>query len=170
MVRPAIAIALAVLLSLSAGASVPVGEAARQHFAALDGDTVVADGAAVRIAGIDAPELGPWARCWAEAALAGHAREALERLLGDRDRGGWSLSDVSKADARGRRTARLVDRDGYDIADDMVVYGHAARTGASWDWCGSNANLHQVLEGEPPPHGPNLWWPTAHMYDPRAAD
>ncbi len=136
----------------------------------LDGDTVVVDGSAFRIAGIDAPELGPWAKCWAEAALAGHARDSLERLLGDTDGRGWQLRDVSAPDAEGKRTARVVDREGYDITDDMVVYGYAASTTGKWDWCGENADLRQVLDGDQPPHGPNLWWPTAHMFDPRAAD
>lgn len=140
------------------------------HITVLDGDTVVVDGSAFHVAGIDAPELGPWAKCWAEAALAGHARDNLQRLLGDTDGRGWQLRDVSAPDSQGRRTARLVDREGYDITDDMVVYGFAASTAGRWDWCGGDATLREVLDGDQPPHGPSLWWPTAHMFDPRAAD
>jgi endonuclease YncB( thermonuclease family) len=159
--------------ALSISAMVGTSGSESQSFrgmTALDGDTVVANGSAFHVAGIDAPELGPWAKCWAEAALAGHAREALQGLLGAKDRRGWQLRDVSAPDANGKRTARLVDQKGYDIKDDMIVDGYAASTSGRWDWCGGNAGLRQVLDGDQPPHGPNLWWPTAHMFDPRAAD
>jgi endonuclease YncB( thermonuclease family) len=139
------------------------------RFVVLDGDTVLVDGSPFRVAGIDAPELGPWARCWAEAALAGHARESLQRLLSDDSRG-WRPASVSTANGGRSRTARLVSSEGFDIADDMIVAGYAAKTDASWDWCGQEANLHHVSENEQPPHGPNLWWPMAHMFDARAAD
>ncbi|HET9638489.1 MAG TPA: hypothetical protein VFP12_04705 [Allosphingosinicella sp.] len=166
MLRRAGRALLLLLLCAATGAS--VGPA--RDIRVLDGDTLLFDGALVRVAGIDAPELGPWAKCWAEAALAGHSKDYLERELYDRDRGGWSLAGVSAPDSAGRRTARLVREDGEDMSDLMVVYGYAARTTQRWDWCGNNANLHQPLEDEPPPHGPNLWWPTAHMFDARAAD
>lgn len=136
----------------------------------LDGDTLLIDGSPVHIAGIDAPELGPWAKCWAEAALAGHAREKLQTLLSDIDGRGWQLRDLSTPDTQGGRTARIVDREGFDIADDMTVYGYAALTTGRWNWCGENANLHSVEDGEESPHGPNLWWPAGHMFDPRASD
>jgi endonuclease YncB( thermonuclease family) len=136
--------------------------------AVLDGDTVVVDGSAFHVAGIDAPELGPWAKCWAEAALAGHARDNLQRVLVDSEGRGWQLRDPSAADAHGIRTARLVDREGYDIVDGMVVGGYAASTSGRWDWCGEKPRV--VLVEEQPPYGPSLWWPTAHMFDPRAAD
>lgn len=183
MFRSIVTISALLLISLTANACRFI-QVPQQRFVVLDGDTVVVDGSAFRVAGIDAPELGPWAKCWAEAALAGVARENLQRLLADTNRRGWSLEewfedapnrgwqlrDVSKADALGRKTARLIDRDGYDIIDDMIVYGYAARTTGRWNWCGQEANLHDLLEDERPPHGPNLWWPTAHMFDARAAD
>ena len=133
-----LAVPTALLLLLCASTSASVGETPLHQFVVLDGDTIVVDGSAIHVAGIDAPELGPWARCWAEAALAGHAREQLQRTLADADRGGWSLTDISMPDARGTRTARLVDRNGYDIADDMVVYGSAAQTTTTWGWCGEH--------------------------------
>ncbi|HEU0100645.1 MAG TPA: hypothetical protein VFQ67_17940 [Allosphingosinicella sp.] len=136
----------------------------------LDGDTLLFGGTLVRLAGIDAPELGPWAKCWAEAALAGHSRAYLEAELHRRDHGDWSLSGASAPDPAGRRVAGLVRKDGEDMADLMVVYGYAARTTGKWDWCGRGPGLRQPLEDDPPPHGPGLWWPTAHMYDARAAD
>jgi endonuclease YncB( thermonuclease family) len=134
----------------------------------LDGDTLLIGGNPVRIAGIDAPELGPWARCWAEAALAGHAKNEVERLLSE---GEWRLVDMSAPDDDGRRTARAVrGGGGEDLADDLVVAGYAASTNGRWDWCGGNANLHDPREDEPAPHGPNLWWPSGSVFDPRAAD
>lgn len=170
MVKPLVPMALLLLMPLSTSTGVSPAQSPRHRLVVLDGDTVLVHGSPIRIAGMDAPELGPWAKCWAEAALAGHAREGLQRLIVDPDRGGWRLSDISSVDAQGKRTARLVDADGVDIADDMAVYGLAARTSGSWDWCGGNANPHSVRYDEPPPHGPNVWWPTAHMFDARAAD
>jgi len=159
------------LLLLCAGTGASVGSAPGHDFRVLDGDTLLFEGALIRVAGIDAPELGPWAKCWAEAALAGHSKDHLEReLYGGQDRGGWSLAEASAPDSRGKRTARLVRKDGEDMSDLLIVNGYAARTTGRWDWCGKNADLHQPLEDEPPPHGPSLWWPTAHMYDARAAD
>lgn len=159
------------VLLLCAGTGASVGSVPGQDFRVLDGDTLLFGKALIRIAGIDAPELGPWAKCWAEAALAGHSKDYLEReLYNGRDYGGWSVTGASARDSAGKRKARLVRGDGEDMSDLMVVYGYAARTAGRWDWCGGNANLHSVLEGEPPPHGPTLWWPTAHMFDARAAD
>jgi endonuclease YncB( thermonuclease family) len=158
-------------LLLCAGTGASVVSAPGQDFRVLDGDSLLFNGVLVRVAGIDAPELGPWAKCWAEAALAGHSKSYLEQELDrGRDFGGWSLAEVSKPDGAGRRRARLARGDGEDMSDLMVVYGYAARTTARWDWCGKDANLHDPLEDEPPPNGPNLWWPTAHMFDARAAD
>jgi endonuclease YncB( thermonuclease family) len=169
MAKPVILIA-ALLACVTVSASASKSPSAPHPLGVLDGDTVLVGGSSFHLAAIDAPELGPWARCWAEAALAGHARDNLQRLLGDFEGRGWHLRDVSQPDAQGQRTARLVDRKGYDISDDMVVYGYAASTSGRWNWCGENAGLRHVLEGDQPPHGPNLWWPTAHMFDPRAAD
>ena len=132
----------------------------------LDGDTVVKDGVAYHIRGIDAAELGPWAHCWAEAALAGFSKYELERTLAT---GTWSLVDP-RADTVGKMIARLLDARGYDIADTMRVYGGAAETDQRWSWCGDDAKLHAVLEGEKPPRGPQLWWPSGDVFDSRADD
>lgn len=136
----------------------------------LDGDTLIFDGKLVHIAGIDAPELGPWAKCWAEAALGGDSRDALESAVAAPSAGTWKLTNVSQPDEVGRVSAHLVRADGEDLGDLMVVGGHAARTTGRWNWCGADANLHQPLEGEPPPRGPSLWWPSNEMYDERAHD
>jgi endonuclease YncB( thermonuclease family) len=133
----------------------------------LDGDTVLYRGRAIRISDLDAPELGPWAHCWAEAALAGLARNQLESSLAE-DRG-WRLVEV-KRNAAGRFSGRVLDREGFSIANDMSVYGGAARTTNRWNWCNPDATMHSPLDGEAAPHGPSLWWPTGAKFDQRAAD
>lgn len=132
----------------------------------LDGDTVVKDGVAYHVRGVDAAELGPWANCWAEAALAGFSKDRLEGTLGSRS---WTLVDAH-TDQDGRTSVRLVDEKGYDIADDMRVYGGAALTDQRWNWCARDVALHSPGADEQPPVGPNLWWPSGNVYDPRAAD
>lgn len=134
----------------------------------LDGDTVVKDGVALHVAGIDAPELGPWAKCWAEAALAGKAKSELEEIMWSRERQ-WRLGPVSK-DQDGRATVTIVDKDGFALAEELVVSGFAAATSQKWNWCGDASGLRSVEEGTKPPHGPNLWWPTGKVYDARAND
>lgn len=133
----------------------------------LDGDTLLVAGRHIRVAGVDAPELGPRARCWAEAALAGHAKSYVERELSD---GSWRLADVSRPDVAGKRSASIVRGDGQGLADLLVVYGYAANTTGRWDWCGTNAKLHSPAYDERPPYGPNLWWPTGKVFDARAFD
>jgi endonuclease YncB( thermonuclease family) len=132
----------------------------------LDGDTVVKDGVAYHVRGIDAAELGPWAKCWAEAALAGFSKNYLERTLLS---GTWSLVDPH-ADKAGRMSARLLDAKGYDIADTMHVYGGAAETDQRWNWCGADVPLRPTRYDDKPPAGPELWWPSNDVYDPRADD
>lgn len=133
----------------------------------LDGDTIIDRGRAIHISDLDAPELGPWAQCWAEAALAGKAKSELESTLAE-DRG-WHIVEVRRS-AAGRISGRVLDREGYSIADDMSVSGAAARTANRWNWCKPDPKMRSPLDGEHPPHGPNLWWPAGTKYDPRAAD
>jgi endonuclease YncB( thermonuclease family) len=134
----------------------------------LDGDTLIVNGRVAKISGIDAPELGPWAKCWAEAALAGHAKGYVETTLSD---GRWDVVDLNRSDDLGARLVRIVrSSDDEDLSDLLVVYGYAAKSPKRWDWCGSSAHLHQPEQGESQPHGPSLWWPTGRMFDLRAAD
>jgi len=137
---------------------------------ALDGDTLLFDGKVVRIAGIDAPELGQTAKCWAEAALGGESRNALEAAISAPGAPDWELAEASRLDASGRITANLVTKDGDDLRDRMIVNGFAARTDGRWNWCGPDPNLHSPSEDEAPPHGPNMWLPAEHIYDVRAVD
>ncbi|MFM5929964.1 MAG: thermonuclease family protein [Novosphingobium sp.] len=134
----------------------------------LDGDTVVSKGVALHLQGIDAPELGPWAKCWAEAALAGQSKSELETRLSARERG-WRLGPVSRH-RDGRNMVAIVDKDGFALAEELVVSGHAAATDDTWDWCGRGAGLKSVEDGTPPPHGPSLWWPSGPVFDRRAND
>lgn len=134
----------------------------------LDGDTVVKDGRSIHIRGLDAPELGPWAKCWAEAALAGVAKERLEAALFDANRK-WRMQDL-RADGPDRYSARIVDKDGFEITDEMRVYGGSAITDKRWDWCSGLVPLRVVNEEDRPPIGPQLWWPSGNVFDSRAAD
>lgn len=165
------AIAVFALAQCSAPTNTSIGRFDRQDIKVLDGDTVIFQGQHIRVLGIDAPELGPWAKCWAEAALAGHSKTALEdMLINNPEAGQWKLADISEQPNRKLIVANLIREDGEDVADSMVVYGSAAKTTGRWDWCGANADLHSVSEDEPEPYGPNLWWPTGPMFDERAAD
>jgi endonuclease YncB( thermonuclease family) len=132
----------------------------------LDGDTVVKNGVAFHLLGMDAPELGPWANCWAEAALAGHARRELESLL---LQGKWKVVESREPD-HSVGSVELVRDDGETVRDLMVVGGYAAQTAGHWEWCKSNVGMRQVLDGEPAPHGPSLWWPSGPVFDRRASD
>jgi endonuclease YncB( thermonuclease family) len=131
----------------------------------LDGDTFVRNGIALHVKGIDAPELGPWANCWAEAALAGHAKTRLESAL---FHGNWKVVESGAGHSVG--SVDLVRDDGDTVRELMVVGGYAAETEARWEWCKTNTGMRQVLDGEPAPHGPSLWWPTGTVFDERAND
>jgi endonuclease YncB( thermonuclease family) len=132
----------------------------------LDGDTVVRNGIALHVLGIDAPELGPWANCWAEAALAGHAKHRLESVL---LQGTWKAIESDETD-HSLASVEFVRDDGETVRDLMVVYGYAAETAGRWEWCSSNSGMQQLRQGDPAPHGPNLWWPSGPVFDPRADD
>lgn len=127
----------------------------------LDGDTLVVDGEVVRLADVDAPELAPNAACWAEAALAGHAKSAVETYLHEPGRS-WRVTQPRGRDPNGHLIASLTRNDGEDLADLLVVYGYAARS-AEWDWCGEASDLRAR-------EGPNLWYPSDERIDERAND
>lgn len=130
----------------------------------LDGDTVVIEGEAIKVDGIDAPELGPWAKCWGEALAAGFAKDRLEEEL----RGKKYTIKARRTDGKGRISAKFVDAEGFELSNPMSVSGGAASTDGKWNWCSDAPSV--VEEGTKPPHGPNLWWPANQMYDERAAD
>ncbi|HYD28578.1 hypothetical protein [Brevundimonas sp.] len=138
-----------------------------QDIEVLDGDTLIFEGRWVRVRGIDAAELGPWAKCWSEAALGGASRTALEEMLWEN--GPWRLSSVTPTGDQGMVVADVLGRDGADLADSMAVHGYAAKTSGKWDWCGIKP-LRNPREDDPLPRGPNTWWPANHMFDERAGD
>lgn len=97
----------------------------------LDQDLEVA----VRIAGIDAPELR--ARCDAERRLAEAARARLATTLGERT---VILYDVAHDKYAGRVVARVLDSDGRDIGALLLRDGFAVpyAAGGAAAWCGSD--------------------------------
>jgi endonuclease YncB( thermonuclease family) len=138
---------------------VPSSDASRIEV--LDGDTLVVEGEVVRLADVDAPELAPNAQCWAEAALAGHAKSAVEGYLHEVRRS-WRVTQPRGRDPNGHLIASLTRNDGEDLADLLVVYGHAARS-TEWDWCGEVGDMRAN-------EGPNLWYPPDERIDVRAHD
>lgn len=133
----------------------------------LDGDTLLVGDTILRLRGIDAPEMPPHSRCWAEAALAGHAKVAVERYVlgGNRGRseyGGWRITDPSGTDEHGHLIGSLKSTSGEDLADILVVYGYAARSD-KWDWCAEGQDLRNRV-------GPNLWYPPDDRLDDRVID
>lgn len=138
-----------------------------QDIEVLDGDTLIFEGRWVRIRGIDTAELGPWAKCWSEAALGGASRAALEQML--LEGGPWRLSSVTPTGEQGLVVADVLGPSGTDLADSMAVSGYAAKTSGKWDWCETKP-LREAREDDPLPRGPNTWWPANHMFDERAGD
>jgi endonuclease YncB( thermonuclease family) len=132
----------------------------------IDGDTIEIDGEAINIRGVDAAELGPWAECWAEAALGGEARDFLVEQLNDGT--DWRVQRLEQREGM-NAVADIVGPGLEDIADRMVVHGHAASTDGAWDWCGDSVPLESPGYDARRPHGPNLWWPSNQVYDERAA-
>ena len=137
--------ALALLISTSIVAT-PLTDAPAQQRTyegfvtkVLDGDTIKVEGRAVRIADIDAPELGAHARCPAEHALAVRAAAHLRAmLLGDVVR-----VRVRKLDRYYRDFAYVTWWD-VDLGEHMLAQGFAK----PWldgrpkpDWCATAGGL-----------------------------
>lgn len=104
--------------------------------AVVDGDTFRCDGAAVRIATIDAPELHS-AKCDAERRLAELARDRLAAILGAGDVT-VSVGDPSDGRTTDRhgRVLGVAMADGVDAGDVMV----RERLARPWEgkrrpWC-----------------------------------
>jgi len=143
----------------------PIGLAVQTKFdKVLDGDTIVISGEAIKVRGIDTPELGPWAKCWGEALAAGFSKARLEEEITNRK---YTVSEM-RADASGNLSAKFTDKEGFDLIDPMTVYGGAAVTDGRWDWCGDLPK--QGNKEDKAPRGPNLWWPSGNIYDERALD
>ena len=130
----------------------------------LDGDTIVIDGVAIHIRGVDAPELGPWAKCWAEAIAARQSMKVLENELRRHD---YRMVE-RRVDKDDKVSARFIAEGKYDISDPMKVDEAGAAVDGRWDWCGTTVKLTPGTDQ--PTRAPNLWWPSGNVYDPRAAD
>lgn len=104
----------------TAGLDLPGG------FRIIDGDTFELQGETIRIANMDAPEMPPRARCWAEARLARSAAAELDRLREESpDLGRFLLTRQGKD--RYGRTLALVSFDGVtDAGEAMVHRGYAS--------------------------------------------
>lgn len=88
---------------------------------------------AIRIAGIDTPELQ--GKCIQEKQRASQAREALTTLLKGRV---VYLSEVQSDKYGGRYLARVQLNDGTDVAAKMIGEGYAVAykgRGPKHDWC-----------------------------------
>jgi endonuclease YncB( thermonuclease family) len=105
----------------------------------IDGDTFEARAliwpdievtVAVRLAGIDAPELH--AACPRERALATAARDLLENLLAG---GAVLLTQVAHDKYAGRAVAEVWLPDGRSPAPLLLTAGLAAGYGQPHDWC-----------------------------------
>lgn len=132
--RKAILLLCLAVAGCKAAAETAPAERPSAYVRVIDGDTIVVRGERVRIENIDAPEMPPHAKCWAEAALAIHALRAMQGYINEAPR--IALSRHGK-DRYGRTLAHLYIH-GADVGDAMVGMGVASRwTGRRWDWCGS---------------------------------
>ena len=109
------------------------GQGARSYACVVDGDTFRLGSRAVRITGIDAPELHDF-KCPAEQALAERAANRLVTLLntGPVDLVGHRLNETD----RFGRDLRVVWRGDRSIGDILQDEGLAHRyVGVKADWC-----------------------------------
>lgn len=91
----------------------------------------------VRLAGVDAPELGGRAKCRAERELAEEARAFLEALtLTER----IGLSAIENDKYGGRVVARITLPGGGDLGERLVAEGLAMPYGAQATWCNARAS------------------------------
>jgi len=89
--------------------------------AVIDGDTLrLADGAKVRLIGINTPELGHDGA--PDQPLADEARDALAALLGESPRV-WLLDGVDDRDRYGRRLAWAFDAGGRSLSAQLLARG-----------------------------------------------
>jgi endonuclease YncB( thermonuclease family) len=115
------------------GAGDPSGTAERSYRVekVIDGDTFRVDGAKIRIADIDTPEIR--GRCPHEKALAARATKRLKVLLAA---GPFALEPVERDEDQYGRKLRIVTRGGESLGDVLVSEGLARTwTGRREPWC-----------------------------------
>lgn len=114
------AVALAAVLALTASAGASACLTARQNICVIDGDTLSMDGERIRIANIDAPEIGR-PKCDAEKRLGLIAKRRLAALL---SRGTIELTRGDPGSGRQidryGRTLGVIAVDGIDVGDTLV--------------------------------------------------
>jgi endonuclease YncB( thermonuclease family) len=110
----------------------------------IDGDTVKVQAqvwigqsiqTSVRLAGIDAPEIGSHAHCVSERDKADAAKAYLASLVGDRQ---VTLRDIKDDKYGGRVDARIFLADGRDVSELMLKKQLALPYdgGHKTPWCG----------------------------------
>ncbi|WP_426046062.1 thermonuclease family protein [Brevundimonas sp. TWP3-1-2b1] len=126
-----------------------------QGLGIIDGDTFRLAGEVIRISNIDAPEMPPRSRCWAEARLARAATMELQRIRGEGTPGGFRIT--REGQDRYSRTLARVSYDGgrTDAGETMIARGMASPwTGRRWDWCAAvsdDPNGAAILRSPPSP-------------------
>ena len=136
-----IALFLALLAAPASAAETFAGPFPARLVRVIDGDTLRVEirlwfsqalTETVRIAGIDAPELGKKARCPAEAEAAERARQRLAELLA----GGYVELWQVRREKYGRALAR-VTAGGVDVGAELVGAGLARPYGGERrrGWC-----------------------------------
>lgn len=104
----------------------------------IDGDTIDVRGERVRVANLDAPDVGSHAKCPLEERRGQAAKAYAIRLV--RGAGEVGLADRQGQDRYGRSLARVI-LDGGDFAEMMIAAGHGRPwRGRSSDWCRADAN------------------------------
>jgi micrococcal nuclease len=105
-----------------------------QENCVIDGDTIRYGGVKIRLADIDAPEIGN-PKCASEAALGDRATQRLLELM---NAGPFQVVRTGERDKDmyGRKL-RVIARNGRSVADTLVAEGLARRwDGARRSWCG----------------------------------
>jgi len=134
------AFVLALLAPTAAAAETIAGPIAAEVLAAVDGDTLgvrariwpgIAAAAAVRLRGLDAPELK--GKCPAERQAAARAQARLKELAGR----AVTLTEIAPDKFGGRVLARVRGADGRELAQVLIAEGLARpyAGGKRGGWC-----------------------------------
>ncbi len=99
----------------------------------IDGDTIDIRGTRVRVANLDAPDIGSHAKCATEAKLGQESKRYAIQLIRGAKR--VEIVNPERLDRYGRTVAH-VSIDGRDFGETMLRAGQARPwRGRSSDWC-----------------------------------
>lgn len=99
----------------------------------IDGDSLIYQGRQIRIADINAPEIGR-PQCAEERARGERAEDRLQELMGE---GPFSLKPVDRARDRYGRELFVITREGQSLGSVLVREGLAHEWhGSTRGWCG----------------------------------